>query len=110
MGVRTSHTAVIERNAVWQGEFATDPYEAAWAGEAIFFIRALADGPGGTARVQLSPDGIFWCDEGTQVTLATEADGVTFCRVRQFGGWLRLAGKTTNNQPALVLVYLTLKE
>ena len=43
MALRRSYTAVVERNALWQGEFATEPYEAAWASEAIFFVRALAD-------------------------------------------------------------------
>lgn len=110
MGIRNNHTAVIERNIVWQGDFATEPYEAGWAREAIFFIRALADGTNGTAKVQISPDGIYWRDEGTEFSLPTEKNEVTFCRVKHFGGWLRLAGKTIDNQSASVLVYLNLKE
>lgn len=110
MGLRTSYTTAIERNIVWQGDFATEPYEAPWASEAIFFIRTLTDSPGGSARVQISPDGIYWCDEGAQITLSTQANGLTFCRVEQFGGWLRLVGTTTDGQPATVLVYLNLKE
>ncbi len=51
MGLRTSYTTAIERNIVWQGDFATEPYEAPWASEAIFFIRTLTDSPGGSARV-----------------------------------------------------------
>ena len=48
MALRRSYTAVVERNALWQGDFATEPYEAAWASEAIFFVRAL----GGFARLR----------------------------------------------------------
>ena len=44
MAVRRSYTATIERNVRWQGEFASEPYEAAWASEAIFFVRALMSG------------------------------------------------------------------
>lgn len=36
--VRQSYTAVVERNRVWTGHYETEPYEAAWASEAIFFI------------------------------------------------------------------------
>ena len=30
MALRRSYTAIVERNVLWQGEFATEPYEAAW--------------------------------------------------------------------------------
>ena len=69
-----AYTAVIERNRSWKGAFETEPYEAAWAGEAIFYVRALEanDVPEGTpARVQISPDGMRWCDEGTSFPLPT---------------------------------------
>jgi len=111
--IRQSYTAVIERNVTWQGEFATEPYEAAWASEAIFFLRALAaaDVPAdAVARVQLSPDGIRWCDEGTVVSLPAEAEGLTFARVRHFGGWLRVAGRLPAGARFTVLVALALKE
>jgi hypothetical protein len=39
--MRQSFTAVVERNVTWQGEFAVEPYEAAWATEAIYFVRVL---------------------------------------------------------------------
>ena len=39
--MRQSHTAVLERNVVWAGSFETEPYEAAWASEAVFFVRTL---------------------------------------------------------------------
>ena len=94
--IRQSYTAVIERNRLWDSRFVTEPYESAWASEAIFFIRALevSEPPVEvSARIQISPDGIYWCDEGTLVSLPTEPDEVTFGRVSHFGGWLRLTGE-----------------
>jgi len=110
--MRESQTAIIERNVTWRGPFAAEPYEAAWASEAIYFVRALTVDhmPEGTlARVQISPDGMHWCDEGTTLTLPSAA-GVTFCRVRHFGGWLRLVGELPTGASLTVLVYLVVKE
>ncbi len=109
---RQSYTAVIERNTVWSGSFATEPYEAAWAGEAVFFVRALeADGvpAGASARVQISPDGMHWCDEGTRLLLPAVSEAITFARVRDFGSWLRLAGELPPQARVRIIVYLTLK-
>jgi hypothetical protein len=113
MNMRQSYTAVVERNASWSGDFAVEPYEAAWATEAIYFIRALEaeDIPSdAVARVQLSPDGIQWCDEGMAIGLPTTKDGLTFGRVTHFGGWLRLVGKLPDSARLKVIVYLALKE
>lgn len=110
--MRQSFTAVVERNVDWQGEFATEPYETAWAGEAIYFIRALAATgmpADAVARVQISPDGIQWCDEGSTIPLPS-GEGVTFGRVSHFGGWLRLVGKLSDSAQLRVIVYLALKE
>lgn len=116
MSLRGSYTAVVERNREWQDKFATEPYEAAWASEAIFFIRALAvEGTHAStdriqARVQISPDGIHWVDEGTEIALPTAQDDVTFCKVIHFGGWLRLCGELQPDIKIRVIVYLALKE
>jgi len=110
MAPRMSYTTVLERGTEWRGEFVTEPYEAAWASEAVFFVRALADGSPTEARVQVSPDGIHWCDEGTTLSIPSCEDGLTFCRVAHFGGWLRLAGAVQDPQQTKVIVYLTLKE
>jgi hypothetical protein len=109
---RNSYTAVIERNAVWSGDFASEPYECAWASEAIFFVRALAVSGNVEpieARIQISPDGLYWCDEGTAFELPTAADAVSFGRVSHFGGWLRIAGTVPQGAQITVIVYLTLK-
>jgi len=110
--IRRSHTAIVERNVRWTGAFASEPYEAAWASEAVFFIRTLEPAklhPKATARVQLSPDGMVWTDEGTTVPLSADP-GVSFGRVRHFGGWLRLAGELRQGETVTVIVYLVLKE
>jgi hypothetical protein len=111
--MRQSYTAVVERNVEWRGDFAVEPYEAAWASEAIYFVRALsaADLPAGVlARVQISPDGIHWCDEGTTLALPTVAGGLTFAKVAHFGGWLRLVGNIPDSAALKVIAYLVLKE
>ena len=113
MPLRRSYTASVERNVKWTGAFATEPYEAAWASEAIFFVRALDvdTGFGGAeAHVQISADGIRWVDEGATMRLPTATDAVTFCKVAHFGGWLRLKGRIQAGEGIKVLVSLALKE
>jgi hypothetical protein len=108
--MRRSYTAVLERGEPLAGEWATEPYEAGWASEALFFVRLL-EAPataGITARVQLSPDGMRWVDEGT--ALPELRDGLAFARVREFGNWLRLAGTVSGADQVRALIYLTLKE
>ena len=110
--VRRSHTAVLERGRLLSGPFATEPYETAWASEAIFFVRTL-EATGGSpiqASVQISPDGMHWCDEGTAITLSEAPDGVVAAKLTNFGGWLRLAGETPADASATVIIYVALKE
>lgn len=112
MSLRRTYTAVVERNVLWEKAFTTEPYEVAWASEAIFFIRAL-DNPmisNPHARVQISPDGMHWVDEGTTIALPTTQDEVSFCKINQFGGWLRLVGNIDTGEKITVIVYLVLKE
>ena len=109
--MRQSTTISVELNTEWQGEFSAEPYEGAWASEAIYFVRALEaeEVPAeATARVQISPDGMHWCDEGTLVPLSG-APGTTFARVSHFGGWLRLVGELPDGARMKVIVYLVLK-
>ena len=109
--MRHSHTAIIERDVTWSGKFETEPYEAGWASEAIFFVRILEkEGQVGRghAKPQISPDGMHWCDEGASVEFGGDAD-VVFVRVRHFGTYLRLTGEVPADASVRVLVYLTLK-
>jgi hypothetical protein len=113
MALARSHTATIARNELWSGEATTEPYEAGWAHEAIFFVRALdAGGPlaGAAATVQISPDGIHWVDEGTSFDLPDRSGSVTFGRVSRFGGWLRLRSRVPEGSTLRVVAALTLKE
>lgn len=106
--VRRSTNAIVERNVVWNGAFETEPYEAGWASEAVFFVRSLEGGAeDSVARVQITPDGMHWCDEGTTIALPAAGE-TTFCKVTNFGNWLRLVGST--EKPVTVLVTLSLKE
>ncbi|GLY75634.1 hypothetical protein [Actinoallomurus iriomotensis] len=122
MNMRQSLTAVIERNTTLTGEFTTEPYEAAWAGEARWFVRVLdAAGrrPRLVARTQISPDGLHWCDLDETDQSISPADGpVHSWPATGFGGWLRLRGTVVDEaaDPApdesarlKVLIYLALK-
>ena len=110
--MRQSHTSAVELGTTWEGDFATEPHECAWASEALFFVRLLeGDVPAGaSARVQISPDGIRWCDEGTELQLPASPDELTFARVREFGGWLRLSGTLPPGTRLTTIVYAVLKE
>ena len=117
MNMRQSHTAVVERNQCWEGDFATEPYEAGWSHEAIFFVRLLrAEAANSSSlitvelQVQISPDGIHWCDEGSRLNFVAHhaLDKPSFVRVSHYGGWLRLAG-TVKDGRVWALVHLALK-
>jgi hypothetical protein len=111
--VRRSTTAVLERGTPLGAEFATEPYEAGWASEALVFLR-LVDAPPGTtveSRLQLSPDGMHWVDAGTTLPLLSGDDDLVFGRLREFGNWLRVAGTVSPaGAEARVLIYLVVKE
>jgi hypothetical protein len=110
--MRRSFTAVIERNKTVTGGFATEPYEAGWASEARWFVRVLETTPGTTLALtpQISPDGLFWCNEGS-APLTISAEGVHSFALRQFGQWLRLEATVTGDHPHMkVMIYLALKE
>ena len=111
--MRRSHTAVVERGEPLRGEWATEPYEAGWASEALVFVRLLASPAGAqlAARVQLSPDGMHWVDEGTALPALHSERPLAFVRLREFGNWLRLAGNATPADAQVrALVYVALKE
>jgi hypothetical protein len=107
--IRRSATHIVERGTSWSGRFATEPWETAWASEAIFFVRRQQGDAALEAGVQISPDGMNWVDEGSCLSLAADAE-LAFVRVREFGGWLRLAGTVADGQSLQVVVSLSLKE
>lgn len=104
-------TAVIARNERWSGDAATEPYEAGWAREAVFFIRALKS-PQGTAPkgwVEISPDGMHWVREGTEFSMPSVLDGIAVARLATFGNWLRVATHYPEGGECTILVTLHLK-
>jgi hypothetical protein len=111
--VRKSFTAVIEKNTTFDCDFATEPYETGWASEARWFVRVLdlsGEGAALTVHPQISPAGLFWCDEGSAPLLIEDA-GLYSTALRDFGGWLRLRGVLTGVESRFrVLIYLALKE
>ncbi len=114
--LRNATTAVIARGEWWEGSLQTEPYEAAWAGEALFFVRVMhcgddahAGGASALARVQISPDGLHWVDEGSSLRIPARTDALAFARVREFGGWLRLAVEVPPGARLQVVATLALK-
>jgi hypothetical protein len=116
--LRESTVAVVARNETWSaGSAATEPYEAGWASEAAIFVRALEDASGsvvggdsaGTARVEISPDGMHWVAEGTTFALPARKDGIGVARVGRFGHWLRVVGELPAGVALKVVVTMQLK-
>ena len=110
--LRHSVTAVVARNEPWSGAVATEPYEAGWASEAVIFVRALSvkKVPSSVKlKVQISPDGMRWVDEGTRFAMPSKADAVTFAKVREFGNWLRVVADLPKGASLKALVTLQLK-
>ncbi|MBN9663674.1 MAG: hypothetical protein J0H49_36080 [Acidobacteria bacterium] len=110
--VRRSFTAVLERNAIFDAPFDTEPYEAAWATEARCFVRVLEMDSSGPVRIaaQLSPDGLFWCNEG-HAQISLEGPGLYSFSLRDFGHWLRFHADFPQEPLRMkVMIYLVLKE
>jgi hypothetical protein len=111
--MRKSYTAVLEQGTSYADNFATEPYEAAWASEARWFVRVL-ELSGTDAAIDLqpeiSPDGLFWCAEGSAPLRIAEPGLYSFA-LRDFGHWLRLNAALSGSDPRVkLIVYLALKE
>lgn len=105
-----SQTAVLEKNTKLSGEFATEPFEAAWSREARWFFQ-IVDGDGSDIEVctQISPDGLTWIDlEDAPRRLG--ADELTSWSVRDYGAWLRIRGTIPEGRSITARIYLALKE
>lgn len=110
--MRSFQTTVLERKAAVERALATEPFEAGWASEAIFFVEAHEVAGGSLlARVQISPDGIRWIDEGP-ARASLDRPGQTCIRVAHFGGWLRLVldAPPGDGGATQVTIHLVLKE
>ena len=75
--MRLFNASHLEVKKYFDGPFQTNPYEAGWASECIFFIHVeeRRGDPVLTAKVQISHDGIHWCDEGTVSGGTSSASG-----------------------------------
>ena len=110
--MRESYTASVERNIACEPGFASEPYECAWATEAIFFIRFLdpAERPAPLRfGIDLSPDGMRWCPDPDAVCEIGPTAEVGFVRATHFGGWLRVRRLDDAGGAPKVLVHLVLK-
>ena len=111
--MRRSFTAVVSRNELMGTEFYTEPYECAWASDARWFVRVLEVSAKGTLlrlRPQISPDGLFWCDDG-HPGITADGPGLYSFPLTGFGGWLRLAGGVEGTKNTVKsIIYLVLKE
>ncbi len=101
---------------LYPGDFATEPYEAGWASQALCFV--YVDEVHGEAslemRVQVAADGQRWIDFGCEFPVITQPGGY-FVRISGFGSWLRLAGHVTKGpddgtEAMTAHIYLDLKE
>jgi hypothetical protein len=109
--LRESSTTVLARNETWRADSATEPVEAGWASEAVFFVRALRTpvGPMPEVFVEISPDGMHWIREGASVAMPTQENGIALLRTVVFGNWLRLRAVLPERSECVVLVTLHLK-
>ncbi len=109
--LRESITYVIAREELWQGHAVTEPLEAGWASEAVFFLRGMDDVQGEVPQVhaQISPDGMRWVNEGSVTVLPRNKDDLEVLRVRHFGNWLRLTAEIPQGMQCSLLVSVHLK-
>lgn len=108
--MRTSAVSVVERRAEYRATGHTAPYEAGWAGEAIFFIQAPQGHPTLTCTAEISPDGLTWVPGGEEPLILDPDSEVGFLRLSHFGMWLRLRIEgATEAAPVRPLVHLVLK-
>jgi hypothetical protein len=110
--LRESTTAVIVRGENWEGSFASEPFEAGWATEAVLFLRLLkqnGDPAGAEMFVDISPDGMSWVREGARISIPQEIGEIGFVKVSHFGNWLRVSGKMPASATCQALVTLHLK-
>jgi hypothetical protein len=107
--MQKTYTSVLARRVRIDGEYATLPYEAGWASEAVFFVQVEGEHPELEIAAEVSPDGITWIRRGTPVVLAASA-AIAELPVTTFGNWLRVV--VTGASPeagARILIHLNVK-
>lgn len=105
----TSETTLVERRRQITFDHGTHPFEAGWASEALFFVRAHGPHPDLKITPQVSPDGIEWLDHDEPVTLPAGKNLIKVS-MTQFGTWIRLFIEGASEEaPAVVFAHLALK-
>lgn len=104
--MRQSMTAVLERDTTFGTQFATEPYEVAWAGEARWFVQHVGGDGTATYVTQISPDGITWCDLD-DLEHVVEPGKLLSWPAAGFGHWLRL--RATVDGEVQVRIHLAVK-
>lgn len=109
MTMRSTTTAVLERDVTVTEHLDTEPYELPWAAEARFFVLVHELRAPDTVlelTTQISPDGLHWCDlDGGRHEVT--AAGLASWSVTGFGQWLRVRCRVIGSTPeARLRVYL----
>jgi hypothetical protein len=104
--MQQNNTSVLARRVVVDGDFATTPYEAGWAREAVVFVQVQGDHPDLVVATEISPDGINWIRRGAAVTLSSDA-GIAELSLSEFGNWLRVTVTGASREsPARILIHV----
>jgi hypothetical protein len=107
--MQTTYTSVLARRVRIDGDYATLPYEAGWASEALFFVQAEGEHPDLTLATEVSPDGVNWVRRGVPTVLAA-TESIAEVPLANFGNWLRLTVTgATAAAGARILIHVNLK-
>lgn len=107
--MQKTYTSVLARRVRIDDAFATLPYEAGWASEALFFVQAEGEHPQLEIAAEVSPDGITWIRRGAPVVLAA-GDAIAELPLTLFGNWLRVVITGASAEAgARILVHVNLK-
>lgn len=83
---------VVERDGWFDEALSTEPFEAGWAEEAIWFINVLdSDGASWVALPEISPDGLNWLAMPGMEPMHFASLGMYALSLTHFGVWLRLS-------------------
>ena len=115
--MRRSYLAAMQvYSPLFRGPFELEPFESAWASEAIsiIYVDEALDHAELDLRAQISADGVRWSDLGPAFPTITDPGGY-FLQLSHFGTWLRLVGEIRagpdDGSPAMVAhIYWDLKE
>ena len=107
--MQQTYTSVVTRRVVIDSDYATEPYEAGWASEAVIFLQVEGEHPELVLEAEISPDGINWIRRGVAVVLPA-TDSIAEIALAHFGNWLRLTVTgATPSATARILIHVNSK-